>query len=266
MPLIRLRDVHINVRQWGDGDPLLLIHGLGTSSDLWVNQVRVFAERYRVVAVDVRGFGRSTWPSDKGGCDFAAVVDDLLVLCDMLDLRDVHILGTSMGGLIAQGMALSRPDLCRSLILCFTAGRIAIPPDVLETRLEALRGMSMDAFGALVTAQALAQPADPFVAEWLREMIAKNDREVYGHFLGSILADLDLTGRLGEIHVPTLVISGGEDRVIPAEQGAALSRRIAGSEYREIPSVGHIGYAEQPAVFNDCVLTFLRQYEARLEE
>ena len=261
MALMQIGNVDLNVRQWGQGEPLVLIHGLGANASLWVHQVRPFAERYRVIALDLRGFGRSSKPPNAEDYSIELMTDDVIGVCRELDLPAVHFLGVSMGGFIAQTIALKAPDLVRSVMLCHTGFELGIPEDVMTERLEALKKDSMDKYAGLVASQALAQPADPFVEEWLREMIADNELEPYVHVLAGALAVFDLTDRVHEIRCPTIVVSGSEDRVIPPEKGQALSERIEGSEYHLIDGVGHIGYAEKPEAFNRVISGFLSRQD-----
>jgi 3-oxoadipate enol-lactonase len=261
MPIIEVGKARMNVRQWGRGDPILLVHGLGTSSDVWMHQIPVFAADYHVVAVDLRGFGRSPVPARPNTFTMDDIVSDIIGICQKLELEAIHYIGTSMGGFFGQLLVLRKPSLCKSLSLCFTASRVSIPPDVLQVRREALSRMTMDEYGALIASQALAQPADPLLSEWLAEMIARNSRENYLYFLEKVVNGFDSTERLPEIKIPTLVISGGEDRVIPPTSGAELSRLLPCSVYRELGGAGHIGYAEKATVFNRYVLSFLDQFK-----
>ena len=258
MALIAAGDIEVNVRQWGSGEPLLLVHGLGANSNLWCHQIRPLAARYHVLALDLRGFGRSSKPHDRQSYSIDIMADDIAAVCNALDLPAIHYLGVSMGGFIGQAFALRHPARCRSLILGHTAAEFGIPAEVMSTRMEALSQVSMDEYAKLVAAQALAQPPDAVVDEWLREMIAGNDREAYRHVLAGALAAFDVTARLGEIHCPTLVVCGSEDRVIPPDKGAALARGIRGATHVQLDGVGHIGYAEKPEAFNPLVLDFLR--------
>ena len=257
MALMQIGNVEINVRQWGQGEPLVLVHGLGANASLWMHQVRPFSERYRVIAVDLRGFGRSSKPLDAEDYSIELMTDDVIGVCRSLDLSSIHFLGVSMGGYIGQMIALKAPELVQSVMLCHTGAQRSIPADVLAKRMEALEKMSMDEYAGLVASQALAQPPDPIVEEWLREMIADNERVPYVHVLGGALAAFDLSDQVHEIRCPTIVVSGGDDRVIPPEEGKALSKLIKGSEYHLIDGVGHIGYAEKPEPFNHAILDFL---------
>ncbi|MFT4562142.1 MAG: 3-oxoadipate enol-lactonase [Gammaproteobacteria bacterium] len=257
MSLIRVGGIDLNVRQWGRGEPLVLIHGLGTNSSLWVHQLREFSERYHVVAIDLRGFGRSAKPAGRENYSIELMAEDVVGVCAALRLESINYLGSSMGGFIGQELALKAPQLCRRLILAHTASEFAIPADVMATRLNALDETSMDDYAALVVKQALAQPPDEMLAEWLSEMIADNQLEAYKHVLAGALADFNLSDHIHKICCPTLVIAGSDDRVLPPAGGRRIAEQIMGSEFHLVDGVGHIGYAEKPAIFNRLVLDFL---------
>ena len=261
MALMRIGSVEVNVRQWGQGEPLVLVHGLGANASLWVNQVRPFAAHFRVIAVDLRGFGRSSKPPHAEDYSIDLMTDDVIGVCRTLKRPSIHFLGSSMGGFIGQAIALKAPDLIRSVMLCHTGSELGIPQEVMAERLEALANISMDEYAGLVASQALAQPPDPVVEEWLREMIADNEREPYVHVLSGALAVFDLTDQVHEIRCPAMVVAGSDDRVIPPEKGKALSQAIEGCEYHLIDGVGHIGYAEKPEAFNRIILDFLSRQD-----
>ena len=257
MALMRIGELELNVRQWGHGEAVFLVHGLGTSSHLWINQIGVLAAHYHVIAIDLRGFGRSSKPRARAAYSIELMADDVIDVCRALQLRQIHYLGVSMGGFIGQAVALKAPHLCRSLILAQTSAEFGIPAEMLTARLAALEKMSMDEYAILVASQALAQPPDPIVDEWLRELIANNDREAYKYVLAGALAEFNLVNKVGTINCPTLVIPADDDRVIPPAKGLALSQMIPGARHANIAGAGHISYAEQPAEFNRIVLEFL---------
>lgn len=259
MALMKIGELEINVRAWGHGEAVFLVHGLGASSHLWINQIRVLAARYHVIAIDLRGFGRSSKPHARAAYSIDLMADDVIEVCRALDLREIHYLGVSMGGFIGQAVALKAPQLCRSLILGQTAAEFGIPAEVLASRLAVLDKTSMDEYAALVASQALAQPPDPIVDEWLRELIADNDREAYKQVLAGALAEFNLVDKVGAIRCPTLVVTGDDDRVIPAAKGFALSQMIKGARYANIARAGHVSYAEQPTEFNRLVMEFLAE-------
>lgn len=257
MALVRVGDADIHVRQWGDGEPLLLLHGLGGDSRLWKEQVEPFSRHYRMIAVDLRGFGGSDKPRDPAAYSIASLTRDIAGVADALGLTGLHVAGTSMGGFIAQTLALSHPDLCRSLVLAHTAARMSIPADILAARTEALGRLSMGEYAQMLVGQALA----PASAERLRDeiigVIGGNDKWAYTQVLTKGLADFDLRDQVGNVDVPTLVLVGELDRVIPPEHGRDLAARIPGAQLATISSAGHLSYLEQPEAFNKAVLDFL---------
>lgn len=255
---VQTESAKIFVREQGAGEPLLLIHGLGMSSDLWVNQIPAFAEHYRTVAVDLRGFGQSSKPDHPGAYRIDELAKDIAAVIENLGLAKCHVLGTSMGGFVAQALALERPELCDTLMLCHTAPRMSIPADVLATRVKALGKMSLDEYANIVVEQALSPNADPELCEWLANMLVKNDKRAYTQVLTEGLTDFDVGEKLKHIAHRTLVVTGELDLVLPRIGGQEIAELIPNATYVDIPAVGHIGYAEDPTTFNNAVLGFLQ--------
>ncbi len=258
---IRVGAVSLHLREWGDGPPLMMAHGLGMSSELWVRQIEPFSASHRVIAVDLRGFGQSDRPTSPGAYAIERFAEDLIGLAHELGVPRMHFLGTSMGGFVGQALALRAPQLLSSLILCHTACRMSIPADILEARVASLRTARMDEYGRMVATQALAPGADPALHDWLVGLVARNDRDAYTRVLVEGLSGFDLTEQVGAIRVPTLVVIGELDRIIPPDGGRELAKRIPHAELAELRGVGHIGYAERPQAFNDFVLGFLKRYD-----
>ncbi|MGE0520881.1 MAG: alpha/beta fold hydrolase [Candidatus Binatia bacterium] len=259
---LNVGDVELNVEEWGAGEPLLLVHGLGANVHLWVHQIPEFSRRYRTIAVDLRGFGASDKPRAPGAYAVATLAADVAAVLGALGLERVIYLGTSMGGYVGLALALAEPGLCRALVLCHTAARRRMPADVLAARVATLRTAPMDEYGRLVASQALAPGADRALTDWLANMVASNDREAYAAVLSEGLAGFDVMERLGEVQVPTLVIVGEHDRVVMPEEGREMARRIPGARLLTLGGVGHIGYAERPEAFNRAVLEFLEDIGA----
>ncbi|HEY8327641.1 MAG TPA: alpha/beta fold hydrolase [Rhodanobacter sp.] len=257
MVRVRVGDAQIATRQWGEGPPLLMLHGLGGDGRLWREQVAPLGEHYRMVAVDLRGFGGSDKPHDPAAYRIPALTRDCAGLADALGLGPLHVLGTSMGGFIAQALALSRPELCRSLVLCHTAARMSIPADILEARVETLGRLSMREYAQMLAAQALAPGSVERLEGEIVEVIAGNDQWVYTQVLTEALTAFDLGERVADIAAPTLVLVGESDRVIPPQHGRELAARIPGARLVTIRDAGHLSYLEQPAAFNQAVLDFL---------
>ena len=260
MPRIATDEAEIHFEEWGEGKPLLLVHGLGMSAHLWVHQVEAFAAHYRLIAVDLRGFGRSSKPRTPGSYAIEALARDVAAVARALELESPHFLGTSMGGFVGQALALAEPGLCRSFVLCHTGSRMSIPPDVLAARVESLQKEPLSEYAKLVVAQALAPGASPELRRWLAEQIEANDAHAYAQVLTEGLRDFDVTERVAAIETPALVLVGALDRVIPPREGRALAARLPEARLVEIEDVGHLSYAERPEAFNAAVLGFLARF------
>jgi len=255
--IIDTEQAKIYVEEAGSGDPLVLVHGLGMSSKLWFNQIDEFSRHFRTFAVDLRGFGQSSKPRETGAYSIEELAKDIISVIEQLEISPTHFLGTSMGGFVGQSVALSRPELCRSLILCHTSPKMSIPDNVLKERVTALKTMSMSEYADIVVNQACSSSADTSIRKWLTEMIVKNDKEVYSQVLTEGLRDFDVVNELGKINIPTLVITGEQDQVLPSAGGVEIASLINNVELVEIEGVGHLGYVEKPDYFNQAVLSFL---------
>lgn len=259
---INTGELEINLQRTGTGEPLVLIHGLGMSHRLWRDQVPEFARHFEVIAVDLRGFGASDKPERPGAYAIPALAQDIAAVIAELGHDGAHVLGTSMGGFVALQLGITHPEICRSLVLCHTGATMSIPPDILAARVELLSQAPLSEYAALVTEQALAPGAGPTLKDWVHKMIVNNDKRAYAQVLTEGLRDFDVRAEVTGITLPTQVIIGELDRVIPPQEGRALAQLIPGARLDEINGVGHLGYAEQPAQFNQRVLAFLSAQQA----
>ncbi|MGH7905380.1 MAG: alpha/beta fold hydrolase [Candidatus Binataceae bacterium] len=261
MPTVNNGDVVINVWEEGRGAPLMLVHGIGLCSDVWINQVHAFAEQYRVLAVDLRGFGKSSKPRARRSYVIERFVDDLAAAARQLDAVPMHFVGTSLGGFIGQRLAVREPRLLKSLVLCHTASETNIPATVLKARLKMLKEGSLEQYAHLVAGQALAGHPRPAVLDWFIELIERNDKNVYAQAFAEGLQGFDVRKQIGKIAAPTLVVIGELDRVIPPKGGRETARLIRGAKSVTLKGVGHCGYIERPHDFNSAVLGFIDKVE-----
>lgn len=242
----------------GQGPPLILLHGLGSSRNDWLMQLMVLVPRYRTVAVDLRGHGHS--PKPPGPYRMALLAADVARLMTRLDAHPAHVVGISLGGAVAQQLALDFPGLVRSLILVNTAARF-ISSDRRQ-RLMGVRRLAGVYLGGMDrTAQAVAdrlfpRPEQAALRHETAQRIAANDVRAYRATLWAI-ARFDVRERLPEIHCPTLVVAGDEDSTVPLASKRLLAERIPGSRLEIIAASGHATPVDQPEAFNRVMLRFL---------
>ena len=244
----------------GDGHPLLLITGLGYAIWSWQRQIPVWSQSFRVIAVENRGTGRS--PKPPGPYSIEAMADDA---AEALDGRRAHVAGFSMGGYIAQTLALRHPQLVEKLVLvCTGTGGPDYLPTPAETiaTWEAYADRSPPAFARASMPLSFAPGWTDEHPEEFEQLLA--DRLEYPTPPECWRAQYDACWRfveqvlpVDEIVAPTLVVHGDADRIVPYENGVALARRIPSSTLVEFPGAGHLLFLECAPRFNATVAEFL---------
>ncbi len=243
----------------GAGEPLLLLHGLGSRSEDWQMQVPVFAARYQVITADMRGHGRSDKPA--GPYSVPMMAADVLALLDALGVDAAHVVGLSMGGMIAFQLAVDHPERVRSLVIVNSGP--ALVPRTFSDRLRVFQRLALASlFGPARTGRFLSGRLFPkpeqeplrqqFITQW-----AKNDPQAY---LASMraLVGWSVLERIGRIDCPTLIVSGDRDYT-PVDAKRAYAALIPGARLVVIEDSGHATPIDQAGRFGACVLEFLAQ-------
>lgn len=236
----------------GSGEPLLLIQGMSGHSLHWgPDFIGALEPDFDTIAVDHRGTGLS--PRAEGPFTIADLADDAVATLDELGLDAVHLLGISMGGMVAQELVLRHPGRVRTLVLGCTyaggpEGRLT-DPQVWATLAHAMRSGDRErAFRASWEANVSAEFAareERFAA--FREIAARRPVAVGVIMLQlQAIAQHDTSARLGEIAAPTLVVHGTADRMLDVANGEAIARAIPGARLEALDGVGHMFWLEQP--------------------
>jgi pimeloyl-ACP methyl ester carboxylesterase len=258
MPFVENLGARIHWDEEGSGAPLLLIMGLGWPSQAWHRTRPILSEKYRTIALDNRGTGRSEAPT--GPYSIAQMAADAAAVLNAARVNAAHIFGMSMGGMIAQEFALQYPNKVRSLILGCTAagGPQAVRAE--EAALEVLmtRGQDPDQFAKAVSPFIYDAGTSP---ERIEEDTAVRRKwypsaDAYFAQLQAVIA-WDAYSRIGQISVPTLVIHGEHDRLVPPENARLIAARIPGAKLAMIPGASHIFTTDQPALAHSAILDFL---------
>jgi pimeloyl-ACP methyl ester carboxylesterase len=262
MERARINGVELAYELRGRGAPMVMIHGAQGDQSMFAGLAAAFAETYRVLTFDQRGSGLSEKPDVP--YSMAMLADDTAALMDHLGVSPAHVIGVSMGGMIAQELALRHPQKIGSLVLgCTTAGG----PTAVRVGGGALTSAySTQPMTAEERGKALAEAA--FTKGYLAQhpgviasMIESRrqrpiDAAAFARRMKAA-ADHDTYDRLPQIHSPTLVIAGKDDALIAWENSKLIAESIKGSRLVVLEPAGHCFWLEQPAQTHDAIASFL---------
>ena len=235
----------------GQAESLLLLHSIGCDSAMWDAQVQALIGRFRVIRLDARGHGQSDAPA--GEYTLARLGRDALAALDGAGAGRAHVCGVSMGGAIAQWLAVHAPDRVERLILANTAARIGTF-ESWQARRDTVLGQGLAAIGEMAMGRFFSEPfrtGAPDIVARFRGVLEATDPIGYAGCCAA-LRDADLTADLGRIAAPTLVIGGTLDISTPPYQAEALMRGIPGAQLLMLDAA-HLSSVEQPAAFTEAV-------------
>ena len=259
MPMADLGDIALHYREDGDPDgaPLVFANALGTDLGLWDTVLPLLPDGLRMIRYDMRGHGTSDCPP--APYTMGALVRDAEALLDYLKVRDCVFVGLSIGGMVAQGLAVKRLDQVRALVLSNTAAKIG-QPTMWHDRI------------ATVRAGGMAALADTTLERWfskrlrqdetrlapVRQMLLRTPPEGYMGCSAAI-AGTDFYTPTSGLRLPTLGIAGSEDGSTPPDLVRETVDLINGSKFRLIRQAGHLPCIDQPSTFAQAVGDFLTE-------
>jgi len=256
MALLGIGDLALNYEQEGAGTDLVLIHGLGSDLHAWDADVPVLARYHRVLRFDVRGFGASDKPPGPYAPSlFARDLDALLSGCAV---RDAHVLGISLGGVIAQRFALEYSSRVRSLVLVSTSSEVGVQAIAAWRRLadmverNGFDARSADASRAF--SAGFVQRHPEIVADVGRRNAA-NDPRAYAAAARAV-SDYHWTADLPRLRIPTLILQGADDQLTPPGGSVKMQRALPAARLLMVADAGHNLPLEQPELFRASVLAF----------
>lgn len=244
-----------------DGPPVLLINSLGTDHSMWQPQMTRFVSGHRVVRYEARGQGGS--PSPPPPYSLADLGGDAVGLLDHLEVEQAHVVGVSLGGLVALWLSIHRPARLLSLTAANTAARIGTP-DGWDQRIEAVRRGGMAAVRDHVMKQFFSdrfRAEDPLTVAATARVLEQHEPDGYVGYCAA-LREADLRAEVADIEVPVLVIGGTEDVSTPAEEARWLADRIPEAELTLLDA-GHLSNLERPEDFDDAVLGHISSTDPR---
>jgi len=237
-------------RQGERGMPVLFVHGSGANHLVWGMQMRALGDSAQCVSIDLPGHGKSDLP----GCDSVeSYCDVILGLMDALGFERAVIVGHSLGGAIAQMLALSQRDRIAGLGLIGTGARLRVHPAALEGILNDFENTVR-----LIVESTYVQPMDASLRKLAEEQL-RSCPGIVTHGDLSACDKFDVITRIGEINVPTLIIGGKQDAMTPPKYSEYLAAHIAGSRLELIDNAGHSVAIEQADAVNRALVEFMRR-------
>ena len=252
---------YLDVPGSADGLPVLLVHAFPLHSGMWKPQLDALADRHRVIAPDLKGFGASDAPDDVSAYSMAGYADEVAAVLAALELEEVVVVGLSMGGYVAFSLLERHRPLVAALVLADTrAGRDS--DEVLERRTEQQRRVREEGTAGVIDAlldTLLSEHTQEHRPEVVVEARRLMDNPPAG-FIGALEAMKnrpDATARLAEIDVPTLVLVGDHDKPSPPDIAKEMHQQMPASRFAVLPNAGHLTNLEVPDAFNQALGDFL---------
>ncbi len=244
--------------------PIVFIHGFPFDKTMWELQMNHFKASHRVIAYDIRGFGKSF--DDTHELSIELFADDLIGLLDSLHIPKAILCGLSMGGFIALNVINRFPDRVEALILCDTQC-ISDPEEVKAARYNTISQIiklgkgefTEDFIGKLFYQDSYETKKDK--VELIRSIIRSNSQHAITRGLAALAERAETCSTLSLITAPTLVLCGHRDLITPIAQSELLHRQIKNSTMQVIEDAGHVSNLEQPEVFNNHIADFLEAYQ-----
>ncbi|WXG43582.1 MAG: alpha/beta hydrolase [Promethearchaeati archaeon SRVP18_Atabeyarchaeia-1] len=254
MPFIDVKGLKTFYESKGRGKPLLLIHGAGGSSGYWGVQLSKLSRNFMVIAIDLPGHGKSDHLKERASIQQYA--EHVAVFMKQVRLDRAFVLGHSMGGAVAQELAIERPELVEKLIIVDSGARFPGQGGFADRVRSQGAEFGIQILNMLLSEKTVSdQKKMAFVMKHLMQSPSFDINILADDF--QAVAGVDLGKRLSEIAAPTLIIHGADD-LLPLSMAQFLQQSIKGSKLEVISDSGHMPMLEQPEKFNEAILKFLR--------
>ncbi len=261
---VNVNNIDLSYDDVGEGNlPIVFLHGFPFDKTMWHDQLDFFKTKYRVIACDIRGFGKSTDEESHLSMDLFA--NDLILFIDKLGLEKVTVCGLSMGGFIALNALKRFPSRFEALILCDTQC-ISDSTEVKAKRYKAIEDIKE--YGVANFNEGFIKNVfhedslteKPELVEQLRGVVFSNSQHIIIQGLMALAERSETCSILNTISIPTLIICGREDAVTPVAESKFMSKHIKGSIIHIINNAGHVSNLEEPRIFNKRIRDFLTDF------
>jgi len=264
--LTEVNNFTISYNDVGEGKiPVIFLHGFPFDKSMWKGQLDSLNSSYRLIACDIRGFGKSTDEETPLSIDLFS--EDLIAFLDKLNIKKAIVCGLSMGGFIALNAIKKFPERFEALILCDTQC-IADTTEVKENRYKAIDQINRDGVSifnekfikSVFHPNSLTNKTE--LVENLSTVVFTNSKEIIIAGITALAGRPETCSSLSAIRIPTLIICGREDSVTPLVQSEFMHEHIEGSDLKIIDNAGHVSNLEQPDEFNKYLRNFLNSLDS----
>jgi len=260
MPNIQVNNINLYYEVDGEGQSLLFIHGLGSSTQDWDLQIKEFSKSYQVITFDLRGHGQSDKPS--GPYSLPMFATDTAGLLKLLDVKSAHVVGLSLGGGIAFQLAIDYPALVKTMVIVNSAPELVVRSfkDRMGVwqRFAIVRLLGMRKMGEVLSKRLFPKDEHESLRTTFVESWAKNDPRAYQDAMRAMVG-WSVTDKLGSINCPVLVITADQDYT-PVAIKEEYTKLIPNAELVIIPDAHHATPVEQPEKFNTVLMDFLLKH------
>lgn len=257
---------NLHYEEYGNGTPLLLVHGLGSSTLDWEKQIPALATRYRVIVPDVRGHGRSDKPRER--YSIAGFSADLIALIEHLNLGPAHYVGLSMGGMIGFQLGVDQPQLLKSLCIVNSAPEVKLRSrdDYWQwfKRWSLMHAISLRTIGKALGSKLFPKPEQADLRQKMAERWAKNDKHAYLASFNAIVG-WGVQERLSKVTCPTLIVSADRDYT-PVALKENYVKLLPDARLVVIADSRHATPLDQPEHFNQTLLEFLSAVDTTTQD
>jgi pimeloyl-ACP methyl ester carboxylesterase len=240
----------------GEGFPLVLMHANPFDRRMFIYQVAHFSTYFRVINIDLRGYGYSDKPATT--VTMADLCDDVVAVCKQEGVREAVFAGVSVGGVMGLQLGLDHPEIFRALVL---VGCSSQPGDRYQSRIDGYMQQGVEKFHVQHLTDLVSKDfPQTKLGKYLLGMHTEMDGRLSAPAIAEIfhaLQNRDLTARLPELKMPVLIINGEFDNSL--KRSKEMSTKIAGAEHQVITGAGHACCLEDPAAFDEIVMRFLRK-------
>lgn len=255
MPIIRTNGVDLYYEIYGEGEPVVFIHGIGISSKVWVFQKEEVSKYFKMIVYDLRGSGRSgKTPEVTHTAEL--LCDDLKELLDQLGIYSINIVGISMGAAIAMKFAIKYSNRVKKLVLSGAFTDLDGLLNLIRTHFPNLIGkmLTIRFFNVLATKIMLPSAPKKKLLNYHKNILKIDRDEVVKY--NQILSSYTITSALGNIKAPTLLLYGQHEKILH-KYGIIIRDKIPNAKMEIIPGVGHGWNGEKPDIFSKKVIDFL---------